>query len=71
MLKVADSYRLNQLSLRPGGSTVILVHSDGRQLSYDKIKNPGAYIRKSFIESDIIGAYIDNTETSYIENQTI
>ena len=43
--KVGDKYRINYLSLRPGGHTVFVKNWKGIILEYDKIKNPQAYIR--------------------------
>lgn len=45
-IRVEDEYRINQLSLQPGGSTLTMFYGDGSTLSYDKIKNVTAYIRK-------------------------
>jgi hypothetical protein len=44
--KVGDQYRTNEMSLRPGGETVVVTYNDGRVYEYDKVKNPYAYIRK-------------------------
>jgi hypothetical protein len=44
-LKVTDNYRTNPLSLKPGGSTVKAIHERGKVFVYDKVKNPGAYIK--------------------------
>ena len=44
--KVADRFRKNKLSLKPGGVTVVVEYTDGRRLSYDRIKYPESYIRK-------------------------
>lgn len=44
-LKVSDEFRTNPLSLKPGGSRVNVVYSDGMDLTYDKVKSPTAYIR--------------------------
>lgn len=46
VFKVGDQYRTSELSLRPGGYTVIVTYNDGRIYEYDKVKNPHAYIRK-------------------------
>jgi hypothetical protein len=50
-LKVTDNYRTNPLSLQPGGSTVKAIHEGGKSFVYDKVKNPGAYIKR--ISTDI------------------
>jgi hypothetical protein len=44
---VNPEHRTNRLSTRPGGSTVTVIMKDGKQLAYDNIKNPTAYIRKA------------------------
>ena len=45
-LKVTDNYRTNPLSLKPGGSTVKSIHERGKVFVYDKVKSPGAYIKR-------------------------
>lgn len=45
-IKVSDSYRTNPESLVPGGSVVEIHQTNGLVLSYDKIKNPNAYITR-------------------------
>jgi hypothetical protein len=45
-IKVKDEHRTNELSLRPGGSEVTVKYGDGRVLTYDKIKNPEAYVNR-------------------------
>lgn len=47
---VADAYRTNYLSTKPGGSTVKVHYEDHFRL-YDKIKYPKAYVQK-LVESD-------------------
>lgn len=42
-IKVADQFRTNKLSLQPGGSTVVVVLTDGSRREYDKIKDPYKY----------------------------
>ena len=44
-LKVSDEFRTNPLSLKPGGSKVNVLYSDGMELIYDKVKSPASYIR--------------------------
>ena len=43
-IKVLPEFRVNQLSLTPGGSTVTAIKENGTRLSYDNVKNPQAYI---------------------------
>jgi hypothetical protein len=49
--RVGDEFRTNSLSLIPGGKKVTVVYSNGVKLVYDKVKNPGKYI-KSISEKD-------------------
>lgn len=44
-LKVKDQFRTNDLSLKPGGYEVTVIHENGKIFIYDKIKNPGMYIK--------------------------
>lgn len=44
-LKISDKFRTNPLSLKPGGYEVTVVYQDGQRYIYDKVKNPGAYVR--------------------------
>ena len=46
-INVGDDYRTNELSMIPGGSTVTIVHANGKSLSYDKIKNVDSYANKA------------------------
>ena len=56
--KVGDKYRTNELSLRPGGYTVIVEEHDGKRYSYDKIKYPRAYIRKVLLGQHVAKAWV-------------
>jgi hypothetical protein len=58
-LKVADQYRTNPLSLKPGGYTVKAIHETGKTFVYDKVKNPGAYIKSMSTEESEHGAIIE------------
>lgn len=44
-LKVSDNYRTNELSLKPGGHEVTVIHQGGKSFVYDKVKRPGMYIK--------------------------
>jgi hypothetical protein len=44
-LKVTDNYRTNELSLKPGGHEVTVIHQGGKSFVYDKVKRPGMYIK--------------------------
>lgn len=58
-LKVADEYRTNPLSLKPGGYTVKVIHETGKVFVYDKVKKPGAYIKSMSMEESEHGAIIE------------
>lgn len=58
-LKVQDQHRTNELSFQPGGSEIKLIHDDGKSLIYDKIKIPGAYIRKAVKDPTVMEIYVD------------
>ena len=45
-LHIADQYRTNPLSLRPGGYEVRVVYNTGKTYVYDKIKDPSRYIER-------------------------
>lgn len=60
-LIVGDSYRKNMLSKIPGGATVTLHMESGHKLTYDKIKNMEAYLRKAFRNPKVKHAVIDET----------
>lgn len=55
--KVGDQYRTNELSLRPGGYTVI-VQIGGRRFEYDKIKYPMRYISKVKRNPEVVDAWV-------------
>ena len=53
-IKVSDVHRINALSLTPGGASLTLVHSNGKNVTYDKIKNISAYLEKAVTRDDSI-----------------
>ena len=57
--KVGDQYRTNDLSFSPGGVTVTVDYKDGRRMSYDKVKYPGAFIKKVMKDPLISRAYVN------------
>jgi hypothetical protein len=59
IIKVLDNYRTNQESHIPGGSVVETFNDKGLRLVYDKIKNPGAYIKRITKDESIIKVYVD------------
>jgi len=71
-MRVGDEYRTNPLSLKPGGSVVTVVFSDGRMLDYDKVKSPKKYVASIPQREDITAVYVngnqvwtDKEETKY------
>jgi len=64
--KVHDDYRTNGLSLIPGGKTVTVTYGTGYKFIYDKIKNPGMYIKsiseKDKSKGDIVRIEVDGKE---------
>ena len=71
-MRVGDEYRTNPLSLKPGGSIVTVVFSDGRMLDYDKVKSPKKYVASIPQREDITAVYVngnqvwtDKEETKY------
>ena len=71
-MRVSDEFRTNPLSLKPGGSIVTVVFSDGRMLYYDKVKTPKNYVASIPQREDITAVYVngnqvwtDKEETKY------
>lgn len=60
-LIVTDEFRTNPLSEVPGGSIIEIVYKDGRNMVYDKIKSPAAYIAKLNL-SEIKQLFINGRE---------
>lgn len=57
---VSDEFRTNNLSLTPGGSTVIVELSNGETKVYDKVKNPTAYINAILNKNpNVINVHVD------------
>jgi len=71
-MRVSDEFRTNPLSLKPGGSIVTVVFSDGRMLDYDKVKSPKRYVASIPTRDEIVAVYVngnqvwtDKEETKY------
>ena len=71
-MRVGDEFRTNPLSLKPGGSIVTVVFSNGKMLDYDKVKSPKKYVASSPTRDDIVAVYVngnqvwtDKEETKY------
>jgi hypothetical protein len=58
-IKVSDPHRTNPESLIPGGSIVETVDDKGLKLSYDKVKNPGAYVARVTRDPSIVQVFVD------------
>lgn len=58
-LRVYDGERVNPLSLQPGGSEVRVLHQDGKNLVYDKIKKPRAYINAVLRDDTVSEVWLD------------
>jgi hypothetical protein len=65
---VKDQYRINHLSKQPDGDKVTLLYKNGREYVYDKIKNVKKYLAKAFINSEVVGAYINDNREEFLEN---
>ena len=61
-MRVADEFRTNPLSLKPGGSIVTVVFSDGRMLDYDKVKSPKKYVASIPTRDDIVAVYVNGNQ---------
>jgi hypothetical protein len=57
-LHIADQYRTNPLSLRPGGYEVRVIYNSGKTYVYDKIKDPSRYV-SSMNTTDIYEIWVD------------
>jgi hypothetical protein len=56
---VHDKFRTNNLSIQPGGSTVTVEYADGSNRSYNKVKNPTAYINSIIKDETISSVLVD------------
>ena len=61
-MRVGDEFRTNPLSLKPGGSIVTVVFSDGRMLDYDKVKSPKKYVASIPTRDDIVAVYVNGNQ---------
>ncbi len=61
-MRVGDEFRTNPLSLKPGGSIITVVFSDGRMLDYDKVKSPKKYVASIPQREDITAVYVNGTQ---------
>lgn len=56
---VADQFRTNDLSLKPGGSSVSVIYQDGSQKIYTKVKSPKAYVQAITKDLSIVKVLVD------------
>ena len=57
--RVSDKYRINELSIIPGGYNVVVSYTNGTVYVYDKIKRPMAYIKSVTGRSHVKDAWIE------------
>jgi hypothetical protein len=57
-LHIADQYRTNELSLKPGGYELRVIYNSGKTYVYDKIKDPSRYIAK-MNTTDVYEIWVD------------
>lgn len=69
-MRVGDEYRTNPLSLKPGGSVVMVVFSSGRTLEYDKVKSPKKYVATIPQKEDIVAVYVNGKEVWTTSQET-
>lgn len=67
-IKVKDEYRRNDLSLSPGGSDVTAIMSNGKKLTYDKIKSVEKYCARLKKDPLVIEIIVDG-EAYWKRNQ--
>lgn len=60
-LRVGDQYRRNTLSIKPGGTSVVVSYTNGTVYIYDKIKNPTAYINSVKCRPHVKDAWIEGS----------
>ena len=57
---VNPEFRVNPLSLTPGGSTVTVIEQDGTELVYSNVKNPQAYIDRVLKNNPDVKGFLVN-----------
>jgi hypothetical protein len=67
-IKVKDEYRRNDLSLSPGGSDVTAIMSNGKKLTYDKIKSIEKYCARLKADPLVMEILVDG-ESYWKRNQ--
>ena len=61
-MRVGDEFRTNPLSLKPGGSIVTVIFSNGKMLDYDKVKSPRKYLASIPEREDITAIYVNGAQ---------
>jgi len=61
-MRVGDEFRINPLSLKPGGSIVTVIFSNGKMLDYDKVKSPKKYVASIPEREDITAIYVNGAQ---------
>ena len=61
-IRVKPEFRVNPLSLKPGGSEVTVIEADGSHLVYSNIKNPQAYIDRVLQNRPTVLGFLVNGE---------
>ena len=69
-MRVGDEYRINPLSLEPGGSVVTVVFNNGKTLEYDKIKSPRKYVARIPDKEEISHIYVNGDQVWNFEEKT-
>lgn len=62
IMRVGDQFRTNPLSLKPGGSIVTVVFSNGKMLDYDKVKSPKKYVASIPEREEIVAIYVNGNQ---------
>lgn len=62
-MRVGDEFRINPLSLKPGGSIVSVVFSNGSILEYDKVKSPKKYVASIPNREEIVQISVNGKPT--------
>jgi GH15 family glucan-1,4-alpha-glucosidase len=63
--KVKDEYRHNELSIQEGGTSLTVYQTDGKVLTYDKVKSVEKYISAILRRSSGKIVRIVNTDTNH------
>lgn len=70
ILWVRNKYRTNPLSLKTGGSNIVVEYHENKILGYSNIKVPSAYIKKIF-KKEVLNIYIGFKDYTNIDEINI